>query len=179
MSVKELSPWWLHDAARNGDISEVRELLDAGVPVDYDYGLYGTALHEAAAIWGGKDHTEIVTLLLDRGADMNGSGYDGMTPLHYAVHRLPLAAGNLEFVTLLLDRGADVNARDDNGCTPLHRVDFAERPDVVALLASRGAAFTDQEKEALAFSLAEAEDRLAEAAAEVETIRSALALASR
>lgn len=151
------SPWWLHDAARNGDISEVRELLDAGVPVDYEYGLYGTALHEAAAF----GHTQIATLLLDRGADVNGAGYDGFTPLHYAVRR---QGGNLELATLLFDRGADVTAKDDDGWTPIHRAVLAERHELVALLASRG--------EAMEFSLAKAEDRLA--AAEVEIIRAAL-----
>lgn len=136
--MSDPSPWWLHDAARNGDITEVRDLLDAGVPVDYEYGLYGTALHEAVFF----GHTEIATLLLDRGADVNGAVYDGFTPLHYAVC--------LELATLLLDRGANVNAKNDDDCTPIHLAVFAERHEIVALLASRGAV----EEDAMDFSLA-------------------------
>jgi len=171
MDDEEISPYKLPCAAGDGYISEVLELLDAGVPVDYTYGMYGTALHEAV-VFG---HTEIATLLLDRGADVNKVVYEGLTPLHYAVLR---QSRNLELVTLLLDRGANVNAKNEDYCTPIHQAVFAERHDLVALLASRGAEFTTMEEDALEFSLSQAEERLAAAAAEVEMIRSTLALAS-
>ena len=42
-------------------------------------------------------------------------------------------------VKLLLDRGADINAVDQNGDTAMHGAAYAISPQVVQLLAARGA----------------------------------------
>ena len=77
--------WW---AARHGRLAVVEALLDAGA------GELGQGLAGAA----GGGHTAIVTLLLDRGADIH----------HWNDHALKAATflGHLETVTHLLQRGA-------------------------------------------------------------------------
>ena len=61
-----------------------------------------------------KDNSEIVELLIDKGADVNAKAVGGQTPLHVNTIQLEVAE-------LLIDKGADVNAKsDDNGDTPLH-----------------------------------------------------------
>jgi ankyrin repeat protein len=59
----------------------------------------------------------VIRLLLRRGADVNETDKNGVSPLHRAVRfRSPSA------VKLLLEKGADVNAVDRRtGSTPLHR----------------------------------------------------------
>ncbi len=81
-------------------------------------------------------HIDLVTLLLDRGADVNGKDSDGWTTLHYAARY----AHVVDVVTLLLDRGADVNAKDKyRDFTALHHAAESGHVDVAALLIDRGA----------------------------------------
>ena len=60
-------------------------------------------------------HTEMIELLIAKGADPNQPGHGGLTALHHAVncnHDTAFAA--------LLDHGADVNQRDDRGMGAIH-----------------------------------------------------------
>ena len=65
----------------------------------------------AAALRGAGD---IVSLLLDRGADINAVGGHGGTALVAAA-----SCGRKDIVSLLLDRGADINAVCDRYGTAL------------------------------------------------------------
>ena len=53
-------------------------------------------------------------MLLDKGADINSTGKDGLTPLSGASKR-----GHEAVVKLLLDKGVDINTTDKDGWTPL------------------------------------------------------------
>ena len=72
-----------------------------------------TPLH-LAAFFG---HPAAVTLLLERGADLDATSGNAMrnTALHAAV-----AGGRVEAALTLIDAGAGVNAPDGGGHTPLH-----------------------------------------------------------
>lgn len=106
----------IHGYARDGDMAHVNEDL-AQNPSDLnlpdDAGL--TPLHLAASYC----HTNVVLLLLDKGAKVNCTAKDGATPLHLAAQE-----GCVDAVNLLLTKGAKVNARDDQGRTPLKRAEL-------------------------------------------------------
>ncbi|KAM4661831.1 BCL-6 corepressor-like protein 1 isoform 2-T2 [Discoglossus pictus] len=69
-----------------------------------------TALHEACA----HGCTEILQILLDKGANVNCSAQDGTRPIHDAV-----VNDNLETVWLLLSYGADPTLATYSGQTPI------------------------------------------------------------
>jgi ankyrin repeat protein len=80
-------------------------------------------------------HKEIVSELLDRGADVNASNNYGITALIYAAQN-----GHKEIVNELLDRGADVNASNNYGITALIYAARNGHTEIVnELLDNRGA----------------------------------------
>jgi len=93
----------LHYAAGTGDGAKVRELIASGSPVNsFENG--STPLHLAAQ----NGHLEVVTLLLEMGADVNARD-----PGTIADTPLGLVAGNcsLELAQLLINAGADPTIR--------------------------------------------------------------------
>lgn len=76
-------------------------------------------------------HLETVSRLIERGADVNKTGW---APLHYAATR-----GHLEVMRLLLDRNAYIDAASPNGTTPLMMAAFYGTPTAVKLLLEAGA----------------------------------------
>lgn len=105
----------LLNAAR--DSPEISQMLhERGIAEDANVHLEAmlqadNAELQRAAGWG---NIEVVTSLLDSGADIHSSNESGWTALHYASdHGIP------SIVRLLLDRGADSEAEDEDGKTPL------------------------------------------------------------
>ena len=85
------------------------------------------------AVTGFND--EMVTFLLDQGADVNERDGEGYTPLHQAAR-----VRRTEHAVMLIERGADVNAKDNSGLTPLQLIlddDFGL--DFVQMLVAEGA----------------------------------------
>lgn len=88
----------LRRAASEGDVAKVKELLDAGVDVNAKNAYGGTALSFACD----RGRTEMVQLLLERGADPNTKDtFYGASPLMWALIKKRPA-----IVRLLLDKGA-------------------------------------------------------------------------
>jgi ankyrin repeat protein len=122
----------LFQAARYGDIANVRKYLDLGTNIDVeDY--RGLTSLQIACIYG---HLDVVRLLLDRGANIEAAGGStGQTALILAS-----LEGELEIVKELLDRGANTEAADT-----LHRwnslmlASWKGKLDVVKELVRRGA----------------------------------------
>ena len=81
-----------------------------------------------------KGHLEIVRLLLDAGATVDGFDSDQSTPLDVAAKE-----GHQEVVALLLDRGADVNRRDRNGACAMSFAMGRAQTAVVRQLLAAGA----------------------------------------
>jgi beta-lactamase regulating signal transducer with metallopeptidase domain len=118
------------EAAEQGDIDEVTELLDDGADVNAVVPGDGTPLLVAAR----EGHRTLVGLLLDRGADAN-IGVDGDG------NALIMAAreGYRDIVTMLLDRGADVNAAVPGDGNALIMAAREGHRDIVTMLLDRGA----------------------------------------
>lgn len=98
------------EAARDGDIADVRRLLD----------LYGRdiidrrdSIEARALTWAAfSDHQDIVELLLARGADIDAPGTYGRPALTWAVNQ-----GHDALARYLLEQGANPHVEDEHGRT--------------------------------------------------------------
>jgi len=115
-------------AAETGNIERVREILENE---DADVINVVPAFLKASII----GHTEIVRLLLKKGADPNMSDVNGYTILMIASR----FGENTEIVRLLLDKGAHINVQDVNGKTVLMEASHFGNTDMVRLLLDKGA----------------------------------------
>ncbi len=80
-----------------------------------------TALHIAAA----ENMPEVISILLDRGLNIDAADHSGETPLHRAAN-----LGNTDSVRRLLERGADDRLKNSNGKTAEQTVWRAATKDV-------------------------------------------------
>ena len=101
----------LSEAAFTGDIAAMKQALADGADPNTKDPQSGSTLLATAALMG---HTEIVALLLERGADVNAKSRDAGTALHAAAF-----LGRAETVKLLLEKGADTTLRNNTGSTAI------------------------------------------------------------
>ncbi|XP_046785160.1 ankyrin repeat and SOCS box protein 13 isoform X3 [Gallus gallus] len=119
----------VHEAARQGEILQLQQLIESGACVNavtYDS---ITPLHEASL----RGQTQCVKLLLAAGAQVDARNIDGSTPLCDAC-----ASGSIECVKVLLSHGAKVNPPLYTA-SPLHEACMNGSSDCVQLLIDVGA----------------------------------------
>ena len=108
-----------------------RALIAAGAsPNTQENSRSETPLHRAAA----ENNADIITVLLEAGANINARDEDSYTPLHTAV-----MAGAINVIRTLLRGKADPNATTSDGETALQIADSLGNKEVHALLVSAGA----------------------------------------
>jgi hypothetical protein len=101
------------NAVQAGDVSVIRDWLDAGGDLDNARGgEFDDTLLSVASAHG---HAQIVQLCLAARADVSATASDGVTALHRAC-----AYARTDIVCQLLGANADVNGESSDGATPLH-----------------------------------------------------------
>ena len=121
----------LYYAARFGFCDLAKHLIaENPEQVNAQGGRRGTPMHAGAR----AGRADILSLLLEHGAELEGRANFNMTPLHVAS-----GYGKLEAVRCLLDHGADINARDRDDWTVLGwALSEKNNIQVVRLLLERG-----------------------------------------
>jgi ankyrin repeat protein len=120
----------IHQAAGACDAATVSAILStnpAALNITEDGGR--GPLHVAAA----HCCTNVVEMLLEKGASLELKGKTGETPLHVAAQE-----GCVEAVSQLVKKGANINARDKDGHTPLKRAIDYEQAATADLLRKLG-----------------------------------------
>lgn len=120
----------LIDAAKNGNIVKVKELISRGADVNAKTNQNATALIYASL----NGHTETVKELIAKGADLNAKTNEGFTAIMYASQN-----GHTDVVKELIEKGADVNAKTNNGFTALTISLSNGHTDIVKMLLTKGA----------------------------------------
>ncbi|KAK4077988.1 hypothetical protein Purlil1_12186 [Purpureocillium lilacinum] len=109
---------------------------------EHDVNETSTLGRSALGVASGNGCSEIVRVLLRKGADPKLADCTGCTPLHAASTN-----GHVKVVKLLLERGADVAVADKEGWTPLMYASLTSQVRLVKLLLEEGANVTVADKE--------------------------------
>uniref|UniRef100_I3KPG4 Ankyrin 3 n=1 Tax=Oreochromis niloticus TaxID=8128 RepID=I3KPG4_ORENI len=122
----------LHIAARKDDTKAAALLLQNDHNADiWSYSFIVparndiTPLHVASK----RGNSNMVRLLLERGAKIDARTKDGLTPLHCGAR-----SGHEQVVEMLLNRGAPILSKTKNGLSPLHMATQGDHLNCVQLL---------------------------------------------
>lgn len=113
---------WLFTSATNGRAEVVRWLLDHGVNPD------GGSKRSPIAVAASMGHLQIVGILADHGADLNGT-WRGETAPTWASRRR-----YTRMVRFLINRGADLHLKDEYGRSALDHALMQWQKDIAQLL---------------------------------------------
>ncbi len=125
------------NAAQRGDLEFVRDMLDqfgAGIVNARDN------IDARAITWAAfSGHTEIVELLLQRGADIDAGGTDNKPALSWAI-----GGNHHETAAALINRGASLDVKDNSDRTP---ADYAANdPGIMAMIEDRREQLAEHER---------------------------------
>ncbi|HVU23131.1 MAG TPA: ankyrin repeat domain-containing protein [Opitutus sp.] len=130
-------------AAGNGAIEAVERLLAKGVDIN-DRNSAALCMAVAHQTQPTSSNSKMVKLLLERGADPNGTGPTNTQPLLMAA-----GLGDDANVRLLLEKGADINAKSVSGKTSLMLSAALGKKEAVRILLSGGASINEVSPEGM------------------------------
>lgn len=124
-------------AACRGNSAGVAIALKKGLNPGHS-GAAGPFLHYPITVTAEGDveaRMEVISVILDHGADIDQRDKNGWSALHAACH-----AGELPMIQLLLDRGANPNATDNKGWSAYHYLTFEQaEPELFEVIRGAGA----------------------------------------
>ena len=133
-------------AARDGNLDFVKALLryEANTEARGTIKDDGEVKEDCTALWvaAAKGHFDVVRLLIEQNADVDGRTSTNSTPLRAAAFD-----GRLDIVRYLVENRADVNARNDFNSTPLMVTCYKGHPNVATYLVKHGANINLQDNE--------------------------------
>lgn len=133
-ATNDVTPLHVAVNRANPDLQILGMLLGNAAECNAQDKLGRTALYVATV----RGHTQIVTMLIERGADVRLADTDLRTPLH-RLAEFGWSSKISEQISQFIGAGADPNAADRDGRTPLHDAVARGRIEMISLLLKAGA----------------------------------------
>ena len=121
----------LYDAAKDGNLERVMQLVEQGADKNQVGGKFGDSALSAATE---NNNLSVVRFLVEQGADLELADVMGWTPLIDASRH-----GHLEVARYLLEQGANTEKATNHGFTSLHYAVMFGHLEIAKLLMSFGA----------------------------------------
>ena len=129
--IQNLTADPIHDAVNQNDFAKLKELVNNDKTL---VSLRDSRQETPLSLAVNRGSLEMVTYLIENGADVNVRNNSSATPLYTAARR-----GRTEILKYLIDNGAVVDARCESGNTPLLAAVSSRKYDVVKYLLEKGA----------------------------------------
>ena len=164
LSIVVTSAQTIFEAVKNGNLDAVKNILSQDASLANSPDENGNC-PVSLALSGAN--TELVRLLIQKGADVNLKNNYGFTPLHIAADKNQIEIGkilieagadlnavsryqttpifnaiekgNIGFVELLIQKGADINFQSPIFGCPIHRAVYRDNTDILKLLIKNAA----------------------------------------
>lgn len=118
--------------------AEVSKLIDDGADLNKIGIIFQDEPTSPLSLACKMGHVDVVKILIQKKVDLNMSGHDGKTALHYTCEgderRDEKKEDLLEILKLLIKNGANMEAMNNMGCTPLFSACEVDDVDMVKLL---------------------------------------------
>ncbi|MBD3170229.1 MAG: hypothetical protein GF307_12155 [candidate division Zixibacteria bacterium] len=121
----------IHNVIEEGNLDQVKELLESNPDLINATYNYGQSVMHAAAYSG---HIEIVKYLIEKGADVNARSGQNSNPLHGAAYY-----GHEDIVKLLIENGAEVDNPNAYDYRPMLSACAGGHLNIVKMLIDAGA----------------------------------------
>ena len=128
----------IHEAAWNGELLKVQKLLVENPQLLNAKGPWGWTLLQRAIYF---NHSDVVSYLISKGADVNLTTPDGESALHWAIK-----CGHEELAMFLITHKADGDITDNRGITPLQLAVENGYKEILEELITNGVKLTEKEK---------------------------------
>ena len=128
----------LHLTAREGQVHQLRRLLDCGVLVDGLENDWDEPQQTPLMLAAKFNDEEVVEFLIERGASLEMRDDQDRTPFHYAAE-----GGKVRNLLRLIEHGVDVLQKDEHGYSALHLAASNGHTNSVRLLIEHGADVND------------------------------------
>ena len=122
------------------EIDRVRLFLEYGADPTIPDDLNANGAHYFT--YSGKD-PDVLSLLVEKGTDVNARDKWGETPLHNLLH---VSDPSLDVLHALIKHGADVNIEDNESQRPLYEVALSGNVEAARLLLDHGVDINDKDK---------------------------------
>jgi ankyrin repeat protein len=139
LNCKNSAKYELIEAARNGQIGQVKKLIEGGSDPNQKDVNNGKAILHYFSESSASSSESIVLYLMGFGANINLPDAKGQTALFYSV-----SSGNLKMTSELIHHGADLNIKNNLGETPIFH---AANLEIIRLLHMAGANIFETDNE--------------------------------
>jgi ankyrin repeat protein len=128
----------LYNSIKTGNINDILNHLKHGISPDEDIFNISERIYEKLVhITSKYGHSEILNMLIEKGANIDAQDSRGNTPLHKATEK-----GHTHIVNILLKNKAHIDVQNNNGETALHFASVAyteNHRNIARILVDQGA----------------------------------------
>lgn len=112
-----------------GNVEAVKTYIESNPNSVHEINQWGLTAIQTVTAWGHRNHTELIDLLMEKGANINQLSRDGKSVIHFAAESAPM-----DFIKYLIEKGADIAIIDGDNNSSLYYAILRQNNELIDLL---------------------------------------------